>query len=205
MRGRHLDELGAESGQFFCWRFLTASTSYMAHPFSLSAPAQCDLLRITVKDLGAGTRRVHSVRPGTLVLAEGPSGAMTTKRRTRDPVLLIAGGVGITPMRALFETLEIRNGRLTLVYRASTPQDLVFRGELENIARQRGTDLIWMVGPSSNPDNHVTPANLCRLVPDVAERDVYLCASAGFAAAVRTAVAGAGLPRHRLHEEIFTF
>jgi ferredoxin-NADP reductase/DMSO/TMAO reductase YedYZ heme-binding membrane subunit len=205
LRGRHLDELGAEAGQFFRWRFLTPATWRTAHPFSLSAPPRGDHLRITVKALGDGSRLVHAVRPGTLVLAEGPSGAMTAHRRTRPSVLLIAGGVGITPMRALFETLDIGGGRLTLLYRASGPRDVVFRAELEHIARRRGAEIVWMVGPSSSPALRMTGENLRRLVPDVADRDVYLCASPGLSAAVRTALRDAGLPRQRLHEEVFAF
>ena len=205
LRGRHVDELGAEAGQFFRWRFLTPATWRTAHPFSLSAPRHGDLLRITVKALGDGSRGIHAVRPGTLVLAEGPSGAMTAQRRTRASVLLIAGGVGITPMRALFETLDIGTGRLTLLYRASSPRDVVFRAELEHIARRRGAEIVWMVGRSSEPGMAMTGANLRRLVPDVAGRDVYLCASPGLSEAVRTALRDAGLPRRRLHEEVFAF
>jgi len=204
MRGRHLDELGAEAGQFFRWRFLTAVTWRTAHPFSLSAAPSGNLLRITVKALGNGSTLVHSVRPGTLVLAEGPSGAMTARKRSRPSVLLIAGGVGITPMRALFETLPVGGG-LTLLYRTSRPGDVVFRAELEQIARQRGAEIIWMIGPSSDPALSMTGTNLRRLVPDVAERDVYLCASPGLSQAVRTALKDAGLPGRQLHEETFAF
>jgi ferredoxin-NADP reductase len=205
MRGRYLDELGAEPGQFFRWRFLTPHTWRTAHPFSLSAPPHADLLRITVKALGEGSRLIHSVHPGTLVLAEGLSGALTAGRRTRPSVLLIAGGVGITPMRALFETLEVGNGRLTLLYRASSPRDVVFRAELEQIARRRGAQIVWMIGRSSEPATAMTGNNLRRLVPDVADRDVYLCASPGLSRAVRTALTDAGLPRRQLHEEAFSF
>ncbi len=205
LRGRHLNELGAESGQFFRWRFLTRSTFHMAHPFSLSAPPRNDLLRITVKQLGAGTSQVHAIQPGTLVLAEGPSGAMTARRRTRDSVLLIAGGVGITPMRAMFETLEHRGGQLTLLYRASTPGDVIFRHELEQIAQRRGAQLIWMIGRSADPENQMTADNLRRLVPDIAERDVYLCAAPALAAAVRKGLSGAGVPARHFHEENFAF
>jgi ferredoxin-NADP reductase len=158
-----------------------------------------------VKALGAGSRLVQAVRPGTLVLAEGPSGALTARRRTRPSVLLIAGGVGITPMRALFESLDTAPGRLTLLYRASSPDDVVFRTELELIARQRGAGIVWMVGPSSAPGLAMTGDTLRRLVPDVADRDVYLCASPRLSAAVRTALQDAGLPRRRLHEEVFAF
>ncbi len=205
LAGRHIAELGAQPGQFFRWRFLTASTWRSAHPFSLSAAPRGDRLRITVKALGRGSQLVQSVRPGTLVFAEGPSGSMTARRRTQRSVLLIAGGVGITPMRALFETLEPGGGRITLIYRASSPGDVVFGGELQHIARQRGAEIIWLVGSSAEPANQLTAGNLRRLVPDVHQRDVYLCASPGLAASVRAALRGAGLPAHRLHEEVFGF
>jgi predicted ferric reductase len=205
MRGNHVAELGAEAGQFFRWRFLTRATWRTAHPFSLSAVPTGDELRITVKALGDGSRLIHAIQPGTVVLAEGPSGALTAQRRTRPSVLLIAGGVGITPMRALFESLPIDGGTLTLLYRASSPRDVVFRAELDAIAQQRGAEILWMIGPSSTPELAMTGANLRRLVPDIAERDVYLCASPGLSAAVRAAVREAGLPRKRLHEEAFAF
>jgi ferredoxin-NADP reductase len=130
---------------------------------------------------------------------------MTAERRSRPSVLLIAGGVGITPMRALFESLDVGPGRLTLLYRASRPGDVVFRAELEELARQRRAQIIWMIGPSAAPELQMTGANLRRLVPDVADRDVYLCASPRLSEAVRTGLREAGLPRRRLHEECFTF
>ncbi|MET3805346.1 putative ferric reductase [Nakamurella sp. UYEF19] len=205
LAGRHLAELQAESGQFFRWRFLTARTWRSAHPFSLSAPPLDNEMRITVKALGTGSTLLHSMRPGTLVFAEGPSGSMTARKRTQPSVLLIAGGVGITPMRALFETLEHRGGRITLLYRASSEQDVVFDRELRSIAHTRGAEIIWMIGRSSEPANQLTADNLRRLVPDVAQRDVYLCASPALSTAVRRGLSQAGLPPHRLHEEVFDF
>lgn len=203
--GRHLDELAAEPGQFFRWRFLAAGTWRAAHPFSLSAPPRDDTLRITVKALGDGSRRLQALRRGTFVLAEGPYGALTARARRRRAVLLIAGGIGITPMRALFETLDVPGEALTLLYRASAERDLIARAELDLIARRRNARVIYLVGPSSDPANALTPAALSALVPGLREHDVYLCASPGLAAAVRSALRGAGLPRRQLHEEVFDF
>jgi len=205
MQGRHVAELGVQPGQFFRWRFLTSATWRSAHPFSLSAVPRGDLLRITVKALGTGSGLVHAVQVGTLVLPEGPSGAMTAVRRSRPSVLLIAGGVGITPLRALFESLDVAGGRVTLMYRASRPDDVIFRTELEEVARRRGGEIIWLVGPSSDPELRMTGTNLLRLVPDVADRDVYLCAAPGLSRAVRAALREVGLPARRLHEEAFSF
>src|SRR5690606_39883485 len=83
-----------------------------------------DMLRITVKAIGDHSSRLRELEPGTRVWAEGPYGALTAQRRSRGKVLLVAGGVGITPMRALFETLPGAAGDITLLYRANTTQDL---------------------------------------------------------------------------------
>jgi predicted ferric reductase len=203
VEGEHLDELRAEAGQFFRWRFLTPDTWLTAHPFSLSAAPTGARLRLTVKALGQGSAGLQSVAVGTWVVAEGPYGAMTAARRTRRNVLLVAGGVGITPMRALFETLPLGPGQdLTLLYRARGLEDILFRDELEAIARHRGARLDYLLG--SDPDC-LSASGLLARVPDLPERDVYLCGSPRMASAVRTAVLRAGLPAERLHEERFAF
>lgn len=80
------------------------------------------------------------------MFAEGPYGALTAAVRRRRKVLLIARGVGVTPLRALFETIPAAPGDLTLVYRASQGRDIVFRRELEAIAEERGARLIFVTG-----------------------------------------------------------
>jgi predicted ferric reductase len=203
IEGRQLDQLKAEPGQFFRWRFLTPDLWFAAHPFSLSAPPTADRLRLTVKALGDGTRRLQQLEVGTWVVAEGPYGAMTAERRTRRDVALIAGGVGITPMRALFETLPLTPDQdLVLLYRARSREQLVFRDELVALANERRVRVIFLLG--SDPDL-LSSASLTRLVPNLADRDVYLCGPPGLAAALRASLAGAGLPSGQLHEERFAF
>ena len=103
--GVGLEQLRAKPGQFFSWRFLTRDRWWEAHPFSLSAAPDGRRLRITVKELGDYTAWLRSVRPGTRILAEGPYGAFTSAARRRPRVVLIAGGLGITPVRALLEEM----------------------------------------------------------------------------------------------------
>ncbi|MBA3834234.1 MAG: ferric reductase, partial [Chthoniobacterales bacterium] len=88
---------------------------------------------------------------------------------------------------------------------ASAARDLIFRDELDAIARYRGARVIYLVGPSSDPANALTTATLGAMVPGLREHDVYLCASPGLATAVRAALRGVGLPRRQLHEEVFGF
>jgi predicted ferric reductase len=201
LQGRHVAELQAAPGQFFRWRFLTGGSWGTAHPFSLSAPPVGNRLRLTVKALGDGSQRLQGVPVGTRVIAEGPYGAMTSARRTRRDVVLIAGGVGITPMRALFETLPVVPGEeLTLLYRAKAPGQLVFRQELDALAERRRARVIYLLG--SSPDL-LSAGSLARLVPRLVDRDVFLCGPPGMSAAVRRSLAELGLPRQQLHEERF--
>jgi predicted ferric reductase len=205
MSGQHLDELRAEPGQFFRWRFLTRQTWRSAYPFSLSAPPTRHLLRITIKARGDGTRRLFEIPRGTLVFAEGPYGVLTRRRRRRPRVLLIAGGVGITPMRALFEEMDLPGKDVTLVYRAAKEQDLVHKRELDEIAERSGARVVYLVGPSSDARNDMSAHALNRIVGDLCDHDVYLCGSPRLASRVRHSLTDSGFPRHQLHEERFYF
>jgi predicted ferric reductase len=205
MRGKHLEELRAEPGQFFRWRFLTRTHWRSAFPFSLSAPLRGNQLRITIKALGAGSRSLQQLRPGDLVLAEGPYGALTERRRRRPKVLLIAGGVGITPMRALFETLDLPGQDLTLIYRAPREADLVLKQELDEVAQRKRSRVIYLTGPATDPANQLTAHSLRNLVGGLRDHDIYLCASARFSAPIRESLLRSGFPRRQLHEERFAF
>ena len=109
--GASIARLRATSGQFFRWRFLNRDLWWAANPYSLSAAPTAGLLRITVKMTGEHSRALLNLTPGTRVFAEGPYGGLTQDRRRRRKVLLIAGGVGITPLRALFESMPGSPGR----------------------------------------------------------------------------------------------
>jgi predicted ferric reductase len=204
--GRRLSELRAESGQFFRWRFLARDLWWAANPYSLSAPPQADLLRITVKLTGNHSAALSALQPGTRVLAEGPYGSFTAGRRRNRNVLLIAGGVGITPLRALFETLPGAPGEITLLYRASTAADFVLRAELDEIARARGAYVHYLIGPTrKGSKDHLSPERLQRLVPDLRHHDVFVCGPEGMMTAAKTALRRSGVPRRHIHNESFTF
>jgi predicted ferric reductase len=198
--GRRLDGMGARPGQFLRWRFLTEDMRWTSTPYSLSAPPRPDLLRITVKALGDHSAAVALLRPGTRVWAEGPYGALTADRQRARKSLLIAGGVGVTPLRALFETLP---GDVTFLYRARSAEDLALAGELEAVARWRGANVLYALdGPHGRrPD--LGARSLCAAVPDLAAHDVYLCGPHGFAQDLYGALREAGVPDSRIHHESF--
>ncbi|MGA4544275.1 ferredoxin reductase family protein [Uniformispora flossi] len=200
LTGERLDELTAQPDQFFRWRFLAPKLWWAANPYSLSAPPDGRHLRITVKALGGHSAALARLAPGTRVLAEGPYGGLTAERARSAKSLLLAGGVGITPLRALFETLP---GDVVLVYWARTAHDLALRGELDAIAAARGARVLYSVDEPAGYHLPLTTRTLARMVPDVAERDVFLCGPPGMTDAARAAVRDAGVRSDRIHYESF--
>jgi predicted ferric reductase len=200
--GVGLDRLGARAGQFFGWRFLTRDRWWEVHPFSLSAAPDGRRLRITVKDKGDFTGRVGSIRPGTRVVAEGPYGGFTAAARRRERVALIAGGIGITPIRALLEELPGGPGDIAVVYRAAHADEVVLRDELDALATARRAELHYVVGGRGD-DDPLSPAHLRRLVPDIAARDVYVCGPPAMTAATRESLRAAGVGRRQIIVERF--
>lgn len=201
--GEHLGELRADSGQFFLWRFVTRNGWWQAHPYSLSSAPNANWLRLTVKDLGDHSSALAHLRPGTFVIAEGPYGAFTDRRRTRSKVLLIGAGIGITPLRALFESLPCEAGDITLIYRARSAREVAFRDELERIADTRRSTLHYLVGSSDEHPEFLTAPFLTRLVPDLAGHDVYVCGPPSMATTTVAALRVAGVSRRRIHREQF--
>jgi predicted ferric reductase len=207
--GRDLERLRVTAGQFLSWRFLTGPGWSRAHPYSLSAAPDGGSLRISVKDLGDGSALIRDLRPGTRVLIEGPYGRLTERPRTRTKLAFLGAGVGVTPLRALAEGLPYAPGDAILLQRATAHP--LFGRELDVLERERGLRAEWLAGPRRSPGSWLgTDAGtgddldvLLERVPDIAEREVYVCGPQPWTDAVRRTVTAAGLPAANLHVETF--
>jgi predicted ferric reductase len=138
-----------------------------AVPYSLSAAPDGTHLRITVRALGGHSAALARLRPGTRVIAEGPYGAFRADARHGQRVVLVAGGVGIAPIRALLEELPDQC-RVDLLYRASSPQEVLFRDELDRLSRPHRGRVHYLVGDRRT--NPMDAGSLRTLVP--ADADV---------------------------------
>jgi predicted ferric reductase len=202
--GRNLDQLSAQAGQFLRWRFLNRDGWWQSHPFSLSAAPNAQWLRLTVTSVGTHTDRLVEIEPGTKVWAEGPFGTFTAERRTRRKALLIAGGSGIAPIRALLETMPEDT---LVIYRARTVDDLVFRDELDALAKRRGGRVTYVVGGRDEPGPRrlFSAQGMQSLVPDVHRRDVYLCGPPGLVDAAVDILRDLEVPVNQMHLDPFEF
>ncbi|GAB3850393.1 ferric reductase-like transmembrane domain-containing protein [Dactylosporangium cerinum] len=213
LTGRHLDELPVRAGQFLQWRFLDGPGWTRSHPFSLSATPHTGVLRITVKDLGDGSARVATLAPGTRALVEGPYGRLTGESYPGGPVLMLACGIGVTPLLALLGELPYGFREATLIYRSRSAADVAFRDELDWLARERGVRVVHLHGPRARSGSWLPRdlsgsgdvAALRRLAPRIADSQVYVCGPDEWTAAVRDAARGAGVPAGRVHTEQFAW
>jgi predicted ferric reductase len=203
--GRHLDRLPARAGQFFLWRFPGHNRWWQVNPFSLSAAPDGRSLRLTAKGIGVTSAGLRGLRAGSRVFAEGPYGAFTAAQRTRESTVLIAGGIGVTPIRALLED-EHLTGDVVVLYRVPTRADAVLLGELKNLTTVRGARLHLLTGRTgagSPPNQPFSPPGLVALVPDVTERDVFVCGPAAMTAAVIRSLRELRVPTAQIHAETF--
>jgi predicted ferric reductase len=204
--GRHLDRFQAQAGQFAIWRFLDRARWWQAHPFSISAIPDGRHLRITVKNIGDFTSTVHSLKPGTPVLVEGPFGKFTERPATRK-VLLIAGGIGITPIRPLAEEMAIDGFDVRVLYRAHGAGDLVFKQELDSLADRHGVRLQYLLSEDGGrkwpKDTWFRAETLLSLVPEIRQRVVYVCGPVPMTASVVSSLHKLGVPPGQIRTEAF--
>jgi predicted ferric reductase len=202
MKGRNLNRLKARGGQFFTWRFLDHKAAWEGHPYSLSASPTNSHLRITVKDLGDHSKSLANLEPGTRVMVEGPYGVFTADAIEGKSALLIAGGIGITPICALLKELP-QDIDTDLIWRASNQQDLSLRVEVEELAKMRGTRIHYMVG--SRKHFPLSAARLQKTIPHILDTDIFLCGPEGLVDEARNSILELGVDPDRLHDEAFAY
>jgi ferredoxin-NADP reductase/DMSO/TMAO reductase YedYZ heme-binding membrane subunit len=202
LRGKGLDRLRLQGGQFFQWRFLARGMWWQAHPYSLSALPRPPFLRLTVKDLGDHSSWLARVKPGMRVAIEGPYGTFTRAWDGLPDVALIGAGVGITPLLALLEDLPAGTD-VAVITRASSEGELVLHDELSRLVEERGGRLHELVG--SRHEVPLGARELLRLIPDLDRRELYVCGPDGFSDAIVQAARDSGTPRRHIHRESFAF
>ena len=201
MAGRGIDRLDAQPGQFFLWRFLARGYGTQAHPFSLSR-APGDTLRITVGASGDFSASLADLPVGTRVLAEGPLGVFTSAARTRAGVVYAAGGIGITPLRSMLE--EPHAGPVDIVLRSHSREASPLHDEVLELAQLHGATVHEFFGPRGFGWSTAERAvNLAAIVPDLAERDVYICGPVAWANAVEADAIASGVSPEAIHRERF--
>lgn len=196
--GKNLDQFRVLPGQFMIFRFLDAKRWWEAHPFSLSRPNDGKEIRITPKAVGNFTKKITDLKPGTKVMIEGPYGVFIDSQSVSGKILLIAGGIGITPLRSLAEEMTRRGKDVVLLFSNKTEQDIVFGKELAEINGLKTFHIL------TEAEGFLDEKKLQRLAPDFLEREVFLCGPGPMMDSIKKILKDSGFPEEKLHYEKFS-
>lgn len=198
----------------FGWLTLRGSPfKITGHPFSFSSSAEPTDGRVemTIRKLGDFTSGIDKVPVGQRVYLDGPYGAFTT-RNSASVHVLIAGGIGITPMMSMIRTLADRGDKrpMFLLYGNKDWETVTFREELE--ALKARLDLI-VVHVLANPPTDwtgergfITASVLKRhLPPPYAAHEYFICGPDVMMDAIEKALGEMGVPLSKYHSERYTF
>lgn len=135
----------ARPGQFFMlWAFGVGEV-----PISLGGFGEDDVIEETVRAVGAVSRALVGTRPGDVIGVRGPFGSAWELDGARGgDVVMVAGGVGLVPLRpAVLEALDRIDDfrRVAVVVGARTPDDLLFRDQLDEWAARPGVQVVTTV------------------------------------------------------------
>lgn len=211
MRGKHMEHFKWKPGQFAFFTFLAPGLKFGQHPFSFSYLWDDKrILRITVKGVGDYTRLLQEVPVGTRVVIQGPYGILGRQIEKEFEVLLVAGGIGITPIRCLFERFARSGRNVELVYAARTPQDLALKPELDALAELFPNARVHYLAEHDTAtlpgvyEGRITKEFLLAAVPNIPNRQAFVCGPPAMADAIEHTLQGVGMPEKKIYVERFS-
>ncbi|HEY4514971.1 MAG TPA: ferredoxin reductase family protein, partial [Candidatus Paceibacterota bacterium] len=205
--GDRMGEFKFEAGQYIHVWFLRDKLLqglWQPHPFSLSQGYNGKNIRLSIKNSGDYTSTIKDLRPGTKVLVEGPFGRFIRKAAFRSKFLFIAGGIGITPIRAMIEELHLSKTDAVLFYGARTIEELVFKNELDKFDARKHYILSAETG-AGYESGYVDEEKLRRLCGDYANREIYICGPVPMMMSLVVLLRDLGVPRDQIHHEKFGY
>lgn len=180
------------------------------HPFTIASPPREDgSVSFTIKESGDYTARIGETPVGAEAIIEAPYGQFCHLRHGGNRLLMIAGGVGITPMMSMLRYMAAHGDRrpVTLIWGNRTEADILFPQELERLQEQLDLRVVHVM--SQQPDyegetGYVDADVLGRaLNGEVAAADVYLCGPPLMMDLVEDALGELGVEGSRIHSERF--
>ncbi|MDO8493629.1 MAG: ferredoxin reductase family protein [bacterium] len=204
IKGQNMDKFSFEAGQYINVSFL-AKKMWEPHPFSLSVAPNGEYLRLSIKSSGDFTSVIRDLIPGTKVMIEGPLGRFTESSSARNKYLFIAGGIGITPIRSIIESLSRKNGDMILLYACRSVEDIALKGELDALINKPHY-VLSLTPDSSFESGYIDKEKILKLVPDYMDREVFLCGPLPMMEAMTLhTLKDLGIPKSQIHYEMFNY
>jgi ferredoxin-NADP reductase/DMSO/TMAO reductase YedYZ heme-binding membrane subunit len=179
-----------------------------------SSPTRVDWCEVTVKrePHGVSSRYLHdTVREGSLLDVAAPAGRFTFTGVEDESIVLIAGGVGVTPLMSKIRYLTDKGwpGEIHLVFAAKTERDVIFREELDDLQRSFPNLRVTVTLTRDDGSNwrgergRISADLLSRVVPQLSSRRVHLCGPQSMMDQLTGLLKGLGVPEDRIKVESF--
>jgi hypothetical protein len=205
------ESFGFEAGQFLTVRVLVDGQPYV-RCYSISSPPEATgYLEISVKRQGLVSGTLHAtLRPGSQLHVKPPAGRFTYPAGDDRPVVLIAGGVGITPLLSMLRHGAAADpGRpITLLYSARGRRELAFWDELAWLSRRHAH--IRLVGTVTEPGSdwqdrvgRIDQALIANYVPNARHSVFLMCGPLEMIDAIGSALRAMGVPESQVRSEVF--
>ena len=195
--------LGPAPGQFI---YLRESLTENSHPYTVSAFDDDRTLGVTVSVNGPQSARLQETEIGDRLLLDGPFGVFTRPAAATDlPMVLIAGGVGITAFRRLWQRLEHdRDREVHLFYGNETAPEITYRDELDALEHVQVVHVLNQEPEFDGETGFVTADVLRRNLPrDLGEYQYLLCGPPPMVVNLEEELLEEGVPASRLRHELF--
>jgi predicted ferric reductase len=208
---RRLRNFRFSPGQF-AWLRLRPSLFSEEHPFTIASSAEDPRnLCFTIREVGDFTGWLNRLRPGDPMWLDGPHGAFTSDHRWQTGTVMIAGGVGITPMISMLRTYADRGDQRPhrLIAMARTQKELLFSDELTELKRQLKLSVVGLIrqpADQTQPLGEIDEQLLMRVLPGPprnAQLIYYIAGSAVFVEAVVALLYALGIPPRQINTERF--
>jgi len=205
------DGLGFEPGQFIWLGFGAGPLTLQQHPFTIASSAlRPKALCITIKELGDFTRSIAAIERGSRVFIEGPAGGLVVPA-SMPRILMIAGGIGITPMMSVLRTMADADDPrpVTLIYANASIEKAVFAEELEAISRILDLRVVHVpeTPPAAwtGPTGFVDAAVISDALPEAHRQSTFvvICGPDAMMVACERVLLDMGLPRRHIRSEHF--
>jgi hypothetical protein len=206
-----------EPGQHLPIRLTRPDGSSIVRTYTLSSAASDNVYRLSIKRDGQASRLMHELSVGDHIEARAPAGSFTIDAQARHPAILLAAGVGVTPMIAMLRHLAYEGRRTRylrqawLLYSARTKAERAFNAELTALAESTGggisiTRALSDTSSAGPGDFEIAGRLSAELLKDAGPLplfDFYICGPASFTQGMYDGLRALKVPDDRIFTEAF--
>jgi predicted ferric reductase len=206
-----------QSGQYVFARFLNSELPKESHPFSISSSPKSSsaTLQLIIKNSGDYTSQINKLKSGDIATLEGPYGSFLDEitSTSNTPIVLLAGGIGITPILSILRSqIEISTSRnMVLVWGLNSQNDLLLLHELEQMKQQNAHFSFFITFSNEHVDTfdygRITQEYLQRVGVDklYPKADFFICGPAPMMDSMKKILEDNRVPPNKIHIEEFSF